>query len=126
MRWAAWSGASQTMVMREVSVRSDSPTVSETMLMLRRRKSEATRVRTPCLSWTRATKVWSMSTCSDLISSLGLRLVRVLVGGGGWGCGCGGGGGGGGGVGGGGGGVVCCGDRGGRDRERVTSIHVKI
>src|SRR5258707_121375 len=60
MRCAAWSGASQTMVMRETSVRSDSPTVSETMLMLRRRKSEATRVRTPGLSWTRATKVWSM------------------------------------------------------------------
>src|SRR5271168_1375946 len=60
MRWAAWSGASQTMVIRETSVRSDSPTVSETMLMLRRRKSEATRVRTPGLSWTRATKVWSI------------------------------------------------------------------
>jgi hypothetical protein len=28
--------------------------------MLRRRKSEATRVRTPGLSETRATKVWSM------------------------------------------------------------------
>src|SRR5207248_2204617 len=60
MRCAAVSGASQTMVMREVSARSDSPTVSETMLMLRRRKSEATRVRTPGLSWTRATKVWSI------------------------------------------------------------------
>ena len=48
------------MVMREVSGRSDSPTVSETMLMLRRRKSEATRVRTPGLSWTKATNVWSM------------------------------------------------------------------
>src|ERR1039458_7832087 len=41
MRCAEVSGASQTMVMREVSARSDSPTVSETMLMLRRRKSEA-------------------------------------------------------------------------------------
>src|SRR5665213_3444910 len=61
MRSAACSGASQTMVMREVSTRSDSPTVSETMLMLRRRNSEATRVRTPGLSETRATKVWSMS-----------------------------------------------------------------
>src|ERR1700730_12077009 len=62
MRWEVWSRASQTMVMRETSVRSDSPTVRETMLMLRRRKSEATRVRTPGLSWTRATKVWSMGT----------------------------------------------------------------
>src|ERR1039458_1470188 len=42
MRWAAVSGASQTMVMREVSARSDSPTVRETMLMLRRRKGEGT------------------------------------------------------------------------------------
>ena len=57
---SALSGASQTMVMRETSVRFDSPTVSETMLMLRRRKSEATRVRTPGLSWTWATKVWSI------------------------------------------------------------------
>ncbi len=47
---AACSWASQTMVMREVSGRSDSPTVSETMLMLSRRKSEATRVSTPGLS----------------------------------------------------------------------------
>ena len=51
----------QTIVMRETSARSDSPTVSETILMLSRRKSEATRVRTPGLSCTKATKVWSMS-----------------------------------------------------------------
>src|SRR5271169_4084822 len=64
MRCAAVSGASQTMVMRETSGRSDSPTVSETMLMLRRRKSEATRVRTPGLSLTRATKVCSIRDLS--------------------------------------------------------------
>src|SRR5262252_7021481 len=60
MRSAACSGASQTIVMRETPSRSLSPTVSETMLTLRRRKREATRVNTPGLSSTRATKVWSM------------------------------------------------------------------
>src|SRR6202043_2404780 len=64
MRWAAGSGASQTMVMRETSGRSDSPTVSEPMLMLRRRKSEATQVRTPGLPLTRATKVCSIRDLS--------------------------------------------------------------
>src|ERR1700692_1263578 len=78
MRWAAVSGASQTMVMRETSGRSDSPTVSETMLMLRRRKSEATRVRTPGLSLTRATKVCSMidlSKCGISIAFEGQELA---------------------------------------------------
>src|ERR1700761_1801505 len=78
MRCAACSWASQTMVMREVSGRSDSPTVSETMLMLRRRKSEATRVRTPGLSWTSATKVWSMFCCPFLVLRCSLR-ERLLV-----------------------------------------------
>ena len=84
MRCAACSGASQTMVMREVSGRSDSPTVRETMLRLRRRKRDATRVRTPGLSWTRATKVWSMGDASlrDAVvgcDAIGGRLLPVDV-----------------------------------------------
>src|SRR5580658_8185861 len=78
MRCAACSGASQTMVMREVSARSDSPTVSETMLILRRRKSEATRVRTPGLSWTNATKVWSIGRCPFLVVRCSLRCGWIL------------------------------------------------
>src|ERR1700679_47850 len=87
MRWAACSGASQTIVIREVSALSLSPTVSDTMMMLRRRKSEATRVRTPGLSWTRATKVWSMGTfqCGfssewgmELTGGLGYDGINVL------------------------------------------------
>src|SRR3984957_3825873 len=78
MRWAAWSGASQTMVFRETSVRSDSPTVNETMLMLRRRKSEATRVRTPGLSWTNATNVWSIRPRRTKIRLLHFRDERGI------------------------------------------------
>ncbi len=63
---AAFSGASQTMVMRETSCLSDSPTVNETMLTLRRRKREATRARTPGLSWTSAMKVWSMGPSMNI------------------------------------------------------------
>src|SRR5580658_3480176 len=50
------------MVMRETPGRSDRPTVIDTMLTLRRRNSEETRVSTPCLSSTSATNVCSMVT----------------------------------------------------------------
>ena len=40
------------MVMRETSLRSEWPTVSEMMLMFNRRNSEATRVSTPGVSST--------------------------------------------------------------------------
>src|SRR5208283_765089 len=46
------------MVMRDTSVFSVRPTVSESMLNARRRKSEATRVRTPGLFSTCTTKVF--------------------------------------------------------------------
>src|SRR5450432_1273481 len=64
MRFPAPDWASATMVMRETPMRSEWPTVSEMMLMLRRRKSEATRVSTPGLSSTSATNVWSNSRLS--------------------------------------------------------------
>src|ERR1700691_1705238 len=60
MRCAACSCASHTIVMREVSACSLSPTVSETMLMFNRRNSDATRVSTPGLSCTSATNVCSI------------------------------------------------------------------
>src|SRR5580692_12346140 len=60
MRCAACSCASHTIVMREVSACSLSPTVSETMLMFKRRNSDATRVNTPGLSCTSATNVCSI------------------------------------------------------------------
>src|ERR1700733_10528543 len=78
MRGAACSCASQTIVIRETSARSDSPTVNETMLMLRRRKSEATRVRTPGLSWTKATNVWSIRPRGTKIRLLHFRDERSI------------------------------------------------
>src|SRR5271170_5781596 len=66
MRWPAEVDEWATMVMRETPGRSDRPTVSDTMLTLRRRNSEETRVSTPGLSSTSATNVCSMVTNSSL------------------------------------------------------------
>src|ERR1700722_7818123 len=66
MRWPAEVDECATMVMRETPGRSDRPTVNETMLTLRRRKRDATRVSTPGLSSTSATNVCSMVTNSSL------------------------------------------------------------
>ena len=59
---AGFGGASQTRVRRESPARSLRPTVSELILMFRRRKSEATRVSTPGRSSTYATKVCSIKS----------------------------------------------------------------
>src|SRR5215471_9909030 len=66
MRWPADVDECATMVMREMPGRSDRPTVNETMLTLRRRNREETRVSTPGLSSTSATNVCSMVTNSSL------------------------------------------------------------
>src|SRR5215470_13893637 len=64
MRWPADVDECATMVMREIPGRSDRPTVKETMLTLRRRNRDETRVSTPGLSSTSATNVCSMVTNS--------------------------------------------------------------
>src|SRR5580698_4745246 len=66
MRWPAEVDEWATMVIRETPGRSDLPTVSEIMLTLRRRNSEATRVSTPGLSSTSATNVCCIVTNSSL------------------------------------------------------------
>ncbi len=66
MRCPASADASATMVMRESPTRSPRPTVSEMMLMFRRRKSDATRVSTPGLSSTYATNVCSINASPEI------------------------------------------------------------
>src|ERR1700687_5423367 len=64
MRWPAPGAASATIVIRDTARRSEWPTVSEMMLMFKRRKSEATRVSAPGVSSTSATNVCSISHLS--------------------------------------------------------------
>ena len=76
---AGAGGASATIVMRETSGRSEWPTVSEMMLMFRRRNSEATRVSTPGLSSTSATNVCSISHLSQVNKFSGLCHLLATV-----------------------------------------------
>src|SRR5688572_32369213 len=50
------------------------PTVRDSMLKARRRKSDATRLSTPGLSSTSATSVWCMSTPENDLDQIGSRL----------------------------------------------------